>query len=162
MICLGKRRVDRMYDEADDRICLRCGECCMALTLCIIDEDEADRLGREFCYRTADGEWGIRRVERDWAPAWAKDGVCIFLYPDRDGFRCMARDERPKMCSEFKCTDPYWAAKLDFRIAEDKADDEWMLLSEGERWALQLELEHRKEIYLHHQDWYEKRGFKIA
>lgn len=137
-------RLERLRDLFDDHSCLQCGECCMVIVLNSISRDEAERLGIEFCYPVTDrpGRWGIKRVYRDWQPEWASEGVCVFLYPDEehDGrYLCKARPERPSMCLDFKCVSRHWAPIMDKQVAEYKLNDDWPLLSCGERKLRELQ-----------------------
>ena len=115
-------RVSRLYDSADDGACRQCGECCMVLELEMISRDEAEHIGKEFCYpyHKRPGRWGIKKVKRDWAPKFADDGVCVFLYPSESGFKCMAREERPSLCSNWNCVDGFWAYTMDWKILQDR------------------------------------------
>ncbi len=114
-------RIKRKDDPVDDGGCRRCGECCMVLEICRISDDEVSRLGIEFCY-SVEPNWlgghGIKMVPRTWAPKFAHEGVCVFLFPGENGFECMARDERPRTCSEFRCTSDHWAPLMDYKTAE--------------------------------------------
>jgi hypothetical protein len=111
----------------------------MVLTLENMSNAEAEVLGKEFCYENDSKYYGIKRVPRDWAPDFANNGVCVFLYPTDDGYACMARDERPNFCVVFKCTSGLWAPRMDFVLvqAQYKRDEKLGVLSEDEladRW----------------------------
>ena len=136
-------RVARLYDEADDGACAQCGECCMVITLETISDTDAERLGKEFCYSIPGcPHWfGIRRVRRDWAPGFADEGVCVFLYPYENGFRCMARDERPSICRDFKCITGCWAYTLDWKILNDKFRIEYDGLDDEEKERRRVEVD---------------------
>jgi len=115
-------RVDRLYDDTDDGACRRCGECCMVLTLESITLDQAERLGKEFCYPAEKypGYYGIKKAHRNWEPSFAINGVCVFLFPTEQGFKCMAREDRPPLCSVFECVSTTWAARMDWKVLYDK------------------------------------------
>lgn len=103
----------RLYDEEDQRGCTRCGGCCMLYPPVGVTSDEAERLGMEFCEPNPGGyrSHRMRKVPRDWAPAWAK-AVCVFLYPGDHGYCCMAEDQKPRVCRTYKCQQPSRAAEM--------------------------------------------------
>ncbi len=127
-------RVERLYDDADDRECSRCGECCMVLILVRMTRDEAEKLGMEFCFEDKPGEWGIKRVPREWAPKFADEGVCVFLNNGPDGYTCMARDDRPSLCRNFRCVSTRWAAQMDHKVLLDKYRVDYEKLTDDEGW----------------------------
>ena len=141
-------RVERFRDKKDPGDCMRCGECCMVLMLQDISEAEADRLGRDFCFEVENnpGRWGIRRVPRSWAPAFADEGVCVFLYPDGRSFKCMAREERPEICSKFRCVSRTWASVMDRCVLQHQARVVWDKLSIEKRTEITAKLDELKSL----------------
>lgn len=82
--------------------------------------DEAALLGEEFIYiHPEHGGWFIKKVHRDWEPAWAKDGVCVFLDHDI----CQARGIRPRVCSEYCCSVGTWPEQMAYALSQNKNEN---------------------------------------
>ncbi|MCP4569005.1 MAG: hypothetical protein GY841_15635 [FCB group bacterium] len=141
-------REERRKDETDDGECLRCGECCMVLTLARLSDEEAALLGKNSCVdiESNPNKYEIKKVHREWEPEFAVDGVCVFLSQGEDGYTCTARNERPRICSEFQCTSERWAPKMDFLILQGYfyADKEGMKEEERKRRLEELTVYRKK------------------
>jgi Fe-S-cluster containining protein len=55
-------------------------------------------------------QWHLCKVNRSWAPDWAKQGVCVYLGSDK---KCSIYENRPEVCRDFACRDD--AGKLNPR-----------------------------------------------
>ncbi|UCC74332.1 MAG: YkgJ family cysteine cluster protein [Gemmatimonadota bacterium] len=116
-----------------------CGDCCTTLELGVVDPADVDRIGREWFYQKKKGGWYIRRVQREFAPSWATDGVCIFLTADR---RCSIFEERPSLCRDWNCCRRAWPERIEF------AKGQLVGLKDGQRRQL-------RERYKFVEYWYQ-------
>jgi len=84
--------------------CKKCGRCCMAFEIGGVREtwalDLVKKHGKWCVGQDEFGDYYVTRVPRPWAPAWAVEGVCIYLTEDKT---CIIHDNRPQVCEWFEC-----------------------------------------------------------
>lgn len=81
--------------------CSGCGNCCMIFEIGTLTSEEADSgLYEMYEDHMFSGSFHIKKHKPNWAPVWAKMGVCIYLDED---MRCTIYNDRPSLCRDFHC-----------------------------------------------------------
>lgn len=103
-------------NEDQDRFCKRCGKCCMLFE---IGPHKACETFELEVYEHPDykGDFFLKKVRPDWAPEWAKQGVCMYL---ASNMQCSIYPDRPRVCRSYTCHDEHGRLKQRF-IAMRKA-----------------------------------------
>lgn len=81
--------------------CKQCGQCCSVFEIGALRACETFHL-EVYEHPDFKGDFFVEKIRPEWAPDWAKQGVCMYLTQD---MKCSIYEHRPRVCRSYTCRD---------------------------------------------------------